>query len=58
MRRTSSPSLKLRAAGEVVRRLSRPTPGSDPADAATAPDLPAALRTLPPKLAVAPSYDS
>jgi RNA polymerase sigma-70 factor, ECF subfamily len=46
-------SLKLRSAGEVVRRLGRPTPGSDPAEAATAPNLLAALRTLPPKLAAA-----
>jgi RNA polymerase sigma-70 factor (ECF subfamily) len=43
----------LRSAGEVIRRLGRPLPGSDPADVAAQPDLLRALRTLPPKLAAA-----
>jgi RNA polymerase sigma factor (sigma-70 family) len=46
-------SAKLRNVGEVVRRLGRPSPGPDPADAATAPDLLTALRAIPPKLAAA-----
>jgi RNA polymerase sigma-70 factor (ECF subfamily) len=46
-------SAKLRSVGEVLRRLGRPGPGVDPADAATRPDLLTALRSIPPKLAVA-----
>jgi RNA polymerase sigma-70 factor (ECF subfamily) len=44
---------KLRGVPEVLRRLGRPATPTDPADAATRPDLLAALRTLPPKLAAA-----
>ena len=44
---------RLRSVGEVVRRLGRPFPGKDPAEVAVQPDLLGALRTLPPKLAVA-----
>jgi RNA polymerase sigma factor (sigma-70 family) len=44
---------RLRTVGEILRRLGRPAHGVDPADAATKPDLLAALRTLPPKLAAA-----
>jgi RNA polymerase sigma factor (sigma-70 family) len=46
-------SEKLRRVGEILRRLGRPAPPADPADAATRPDLLTALRTLPPKLAAA-----
>ena len=46
-------SAKLRSVGELMRRLGRPGPGVDPADAATRPDLLTALRSLPPKLAAA-----
>jgi RNA polymerase sigma factor (sigma-70 family) len=46
-------SARLRSVGEVMRRLGRPGHGSDPAEAATGPDLLGALRTLPPKLAAA-----
>jgi len=46
-------SAKLRSVGEVLRRLGRPGPGVDPADAATRPDLLTALRALPPKLSAA-----
>ena len=44
---------RLRTVGEILRRLGRPAQGVDPADAATKPDLLAALRTLPPKLSAA-----
>ena len=44
---------RLRALGEVLRRLGRPTPPKDPADEATQPDLVSALRKIPPKLAAA-----
>lgn len=44
---------KLRTVGEIMRRIGRPGPGTDPAEAATRPDVLAALRTLPPKLAAA-----
>lgn len=44
---------RLRSAGELLRRLGRPAPTPDPADAATRPDLLTALRSLPPKLAAA-----
>jgi RNA polymerase sigma-70 factor (ECF subfamily) len=44
---------RLREAGEVVRRLGRPAPPPDPADAATASDLTAALRRLPAKQSAA-----
>ena len=43
----------LRSAGELVRRLGRPSKGVDPADVAVQPDLLGALRTIPPKLAAA-----
>ena len=44
---------RLRSAGEVVKRLGRPSPTRDPAEVAVQPDLLRALRTLPPRLAVA-----
>ena len=44
---------RLRHVGEVLRRFGRPGPSSDPAEEATRPDVLAALRTLPPKLAAA-----
>ena len=44
---------RLRTAGELVRRLGRPSTGADPAEVATQPDLLGALRALPPKLAAA-----
>lgn len=44
---------RLRTAAEVVRRLGRPTPPPDPADASTKPDVLTALRAIPPKLAAA-----
>jgi RNA polymerase sigma-70 factor (ECF subfamily) len=44
---------KLRTLGEVVRRMGRPAPPTDPADLATRPDLLTALRAIPPKLAAA-----
>jgi RNA polymerase sigma-70 factor (ECF subfamily) len=44
---------RLRSVGEVLRRLGRPGNGPDPADVATQPDILAALRAIPPKLAVA-----
>jgi RNA polymerase sigma-70 factor, ECF subfamily len=44
---------KLRGVTEILRRLGRPATSIDPADAATRPDLLAALRSLPPKLAAA-----
>jgi RNA polymerase sigma-70 factor (ECF subfamily) len=44
---------RLREAGELVRRLGRPTPPPDPADAAAAGDLTAALRRLPAKQSAA-----
>ena len=42
---------RLRTIGEVVRRLGRPLPGADPADAAARSDLVRALSALPPKVA-------
>jgi RNA polymerase sigma-70 factor (ECF subfamily) len=44
---------RLRTVGELLRRLGRPQHGGDPAEVATQPDLLGALRTIPPKLAVA-----
>jgi RNA polymerase sigma-70 factor, ECF subfamily len=44
---------RLRSVGEVLRRLGRPGNGPDPAEVATQPDILAALRSIPPKLAVA-----
>lgn len=44
---------RLRSVGELLRRLGRPAHGADPAEVATQPDLLAALRTIPPKLAAA-----
>lgn len=44
---------RLRSAGELVRRLGRPSKGVDPAEVAVLPDLLGALRTIPPKLAAA-----
>src|SRR5438876_8484541 len=44
---------KLRSVGEILRRLGRPATSTDPAEAAARPDLLTALRSLPPKLAVA-----
>jgi RNA polymerase sigma-70 factor (ECF subfamily) len=44
---------KLRTVGEILRRLGRPVAPSDPAEAATQPDLLTALRSIPPKLAAA-----
>src|SRR5207245_7314342 len=46
-------SARLQSVGEVLRRLGRPGAGSDAAEEATRPDLLTALRSLPPKLAVA-----
>lgn len=43
----------LRSAGELVRRLGRPSSGVDPAEVAVQPDLLGALRSIPPKLAAA-----
>jgi RNA polymerase sigma factor (sigma-70 family) len=42
---------KLRTIGEVLRRLGRPGVGADPADAASRPDIVAALASLPPRVA-------
>jgi RNA polymerase sigma-70 factor (ECF subfamily) len=42
---------KLRTVGELLRRLGRPGPGRDPADAASRSDLIRALSALPPKVA-------
>ena len=44
---------RLRSVGEVIRRLGRPGHGPDPAEVATQPDILAALRAIPPKLAFA-----
>jgi RNA polymerase sigma-70 factor (ECF subfamily) len=44
---------RLRSAGELIRRLGRPSTGIDPAEVAAGPDLLGALRGLPPKLAAA-----
>jgi RNA polymerase sigma-70 factor (ECF subfamily) len=44
---------RLRTVSEVLRRLGRPSPPGDPADAVTKPDLLSALRSIPPKLAAA-----
>lgn len=44
---------RLRGVGELLRRLGRPAPPLDPADAATQPDLVGALRKIPPRLAAA-----
>jgi RNA polymerase sigma-70 factor (ECF subfamily) len=44
---------RLRTVGELLRRLGRPAGSIDPAHAATRPDLLAALRSIPPKLAAA-----
>jgi len=46
-------SAKLRSLGEIMRRLGRPTPTADPADAAVRSDLLTALRALPPRLSAA-----
>lgn len=43
----------LRSVGEVLRRLGRPAGSADPASVATQPNLLAALRSIPPKLAAA-----
>ena len=42
---------KLRSVGEVLRRLGRPGTGADPAEAASRPDIVAALASLPPRVA-------
>lgn len=44
---------RIRQAGEVIRRLGRPTPVADPADMAEMSDLVRALKKLPPKQAAA-----
>ncbi len=44
---------RLRSVGELLRRLGRPAGSTDPALAATSPDLLNALRSIPPKLAAA-----
>ena len=44
---------RLRSVAEILKRLGRPATSTDPAEAATRPDLLTALRTLPPKLAAA-----
>ena len=46
-------SSRLRSVGELLRRLGRPAASTDPASIATRPDLLSALRSIPPKLAVA-----
>ena len=46
-------SARLRSVGELLRRLGRPRGSADPAHVATQPDLLAALRSIPPKLAAA-----
>jgi RNA polymerase sigma-70 factor, ECF subfamily len=46
-------SARLRSVGELLRRLGRPAGSADPAHVATRPDLLTALRSIPPKLAVA-----
>jgi RNA polymerase sigma-70 factor, ECF subfamily len=46
-------SSRLRSVGELLRRLGRPAASTDPASVATRPDLLRALRSIPPKLAVA-----
>ena len=46
-------SARLRSVGEMLRRLGRPAVSSQPAQAATRPDLLAALRAIPPRLAAA-----
>ena len=43
---------RLRAAGEVVRRIGRPTPPPDPSDLVADRDVVHALSSLPPKLSV------
>jgi RNA polymerase sigma factor (sigma-70 family) len=44
---------RLRQAGEILRRLGRPSTGTDPAETATRPDLLSALRSIPPRVAAA-----
>jgi RNA polymerase sigma-70 factor, ECF subfamily len=44
---------RLRTVGELLRRLGRPSHGTDPAEVATQPDLLGALRTIPTRLAAA-----
>ncbi len=44
---------RMRSVGELLRRLGRPALSTDPAHAATKPDLLTALRSIPPKLAAA-----
>jgi RNA polymerase sigma-70 factor, ECF subfamily len=44
---------RLRSVGELLRRLGKPAGAADPAQIATQPDLLAALRSIPPKLAAA-----
>jgi RNA polymerase sigma factor (sigma-70 family) len=46
-------SARLRSVGEMLRRLGRPAVSTDPAHAATRPDLLTALRAIPPRLAAA-----
>ena len=46
-------SARLRSVAEILRRLGRPAGSTDPAHAATRPDLLTALRSIPPKLAAA-----
>ena len=46
-------SARLRSVSELLRRLGRPANTTDPAHVATKPDLVAALRAIPPKLAAA-----
>ena len=46
-------SARLRGVGELLRRLGRPAAATNPAEAATRPDLLTALRGIPPKLAAA-----
>jgi RNA polymerase sigma-70 factor (ECF subfamily) len=42
---------RLRTVGEVLRRLGHPSPGADPSESASRPDVVRALATLPPKVA-------
>jgi RNA polymerase sigma factor (sigma-70 family) len=46
-------SSRLRSVGEILRRVGRPAASTDPAQAATRPDLLTALRAIPPRLAAA-----
>lgn len=44
---------RIRTVTETLRRIGRPAPSDDPAEAATKPDVMSALQKIPPKLAAA-----